>query len=66
VRLDPSENYLLNGITNKMRQLDKSFKIRNTSYKKMTTLAKEFETKGWLKTKKNKDGHLMVTDLEAD
>ncbi len=49
-----------------MRQLDKSFKIRNTRYKKMTTLAKEFETKGWLKTKKNKDGHLMVTDLEAD
>ena len=66
VRLDPSEKHLLNGIANKMRQLDKSFKIRNTSYKKMTTLAKEFETKGWLKTKKNKDGHLMVTDLEAD
>jgi uncharacterized LabA/DUF88 family protein len=66
VRLDPSENHLLNGIANKMRQLDKSFKIRNTSYKKMTTLAKEFETKGWLRTKKNKEGHLMITDLEAD
>jgi len=66
VRLDPSEKHLLNGIANKMRQLDKSFKIRNTRYKKMTTLAKEFETKGWLKTQKNKDGHLMVTDLEAD
>jgi uncharacterized LabA/DUF88 family protein len=66
VRLDPSEKHLLNGIANKMRQLDKSFKIRNTSYKKMTTLAKEFETKGWLKTQKNKDGHLMITDLEAD
>jgi uncharacterized LabA/DUF88 family protein len=66
VRLDPSEKHLLNGIANKMRQLDKSFKIRNTSYKKMSALAKEFETKGWLKTKKNKDGHLMVTDLEAD
>jgi len=66
VRLDPSENHLLNGIANKMRQLDKSFKIRNTSYKKMTMLAKEFETRGWLKTKRNKDGHLMITDLEAD
>ena len=66
VRLDPSEKHLLNGIANKMRQLDKSFKIRNTSYKKMTTLAKEFEDKGWLKTKKNKDGHLMVQDLSAD
>jgi uncharacterized LabA/DUF88 family protein len=66
VRLDPSEKHLLNGIANKMRQLDKSFKIRNTRYKKMTSLAKEFETKGWLKTQKNKDGHLMVTDLEAD
>lgn len=66
VRLDPSEKHLLNGIANKMRQLDKSFKIRNTNYKKMATLAKEFENKGWLKTKKNKDGHLMITDLEAE
>lgn len=66
VRLDPSETHLLNGIANKMRQLDKSFKIRNTSYKKMTLLAKEFEAKGWLKTKKNKEGHLMITDLEAE
>ncbi len=65
VRLDPSEDHLLNGIANKMRQLDKSFKIKNTSYKKMTTLAKEFEKKGWFKTKKNKDGHLMIQDLEA-
>lgn len=66
VRLDPSEKHLLNGIANKMRQLDKSFKITNTSYKKMSTLAKEFENKGWLKTKKNKDGHLMIQDLSAD
>lgn len=63
-RLEPSEKHLLNGIANKMRQLDKSFKIRNTSYKKMTTLAKEFEEKGWFRTKKNKDGHLMIQDLE--
>ncbi|CCK81903.1 MULTISPECIES: NYN domain-containing protein [Desulfobacula] len=66
VRLEPSEKHLLNGIANKMRQLDKSFKIRNTSYKKMTTLAKEFEKKGWFKTRKNKDGHLMIQDLEAE
>lgn len=66
VRLDPSEQHLLNGIANKMRQLDKSFKITNTSYKKMSILAKEFENKGWLKTKKNKDGHLMIHDLSAD
>jgi len=66
VRLDPSEKHLLNGIANKMRQLDKSFKITNTSYKKMSALAKEFENKGWLKTKKNKDGHLMIQDLSAE
>jgi len=66
VSLDPSEKHLLNGIANRMRQLDKSFKITNTSYNKMSTLAKEFEDKGWLKTKKNKDGHLMIQDLSAD
>lgn len=66
IRLEPSEKHLLNGIANKMRQLDKSFKIRNTSYKKMTTLAKEFEAKGLFKTKKNKDGHLMIQDLDAE
>ncbi|MBW1650060.1 MAG: NYN domain-containing protein [Deltaproteobacteria bacterium] len=64
IRLDPSEEHLLNGIANKMRLLDKSFKIKNTGYKKMNILAKEFEKKGWFKTKKNKDGHLMVKDLE--
>jgi uncharacterized LabA/DUF88 family protein len=63
--LDPSEEHLLNAIANKMRQLDKSFKIKNTSYKKMTTLAKEFEKKGWFNTKKNLDGHLMIKDLEV-
>jgi uncharacterized LabA/DUF88 family protein len=63
--LNPSEEHLLNAIANKMRQLDKSFKIKNTSFKKMTTLAKEFEKKGWFKTRKNVDGHLMILDLEA-
>jgi len=63
--LNPSEEHLLNPIANKMRQLDKSFKIKNTSYKKMTTLAKEFEKKGWYKTKRDADGHLMITDLES-
>jgi hypothetical protein len=65
ISLDPSEEHLLTAIANKMRQLDKSFKIKNTSYKKMTTLAKEFEKKGWFRTTKNKDGHLMIIDLEA-
>lgn len=65
ISLSPSDEHSLNTISNKMRQLDKSFKIKNTSYKKMTTLAKEYEKKGWLKTKKNKEGHLMITDLEA-
>ncbi|MCP4399124.1 MAG: NYN domain-containing protein [bacterium] len=64
ISLDTSEEHLLNAIANKMRQLDKSFKIKNTSYKKMTTLAKEFEKKGWFRTQKNKDGHLMLNDLE--
>lgn len=62
--LDPSDDHLLTAIANKMRQLDKSFKIKNTTYKKMTTLAKEFEKRGWFKTTKNKDGHLMIIDLE--
>lgn len=65
ISLDPSVEHLLNAIANKMRQLDKSFKIKNTNYKKMTTLAKEFEKKGWLKTHKNKDGHLIITDIEV-
>ncbi len=63
MRLDSGEKHLLNNIANKMRQLDKSFKITNTNYKRMSTLAKEFEKKGWLKTKKNKDGHLMIQDV---
>lgn len=63
--LDPSEEHLLNPIANKMRQLDKSFKIKNTSYKRMTTLARDFEKKGWFKTKKDADGHLLIVDLEA-
>ena len=65
ISLDPSEEHFLNAIANKMRQLDKSFKIKNTSYKKMTTLAKEFEKKGCFKTMKNKDGHLMIKDIET-
>ena len=64
ISLDPSEEHLLNAVANKMRQLNKSFKIKNTSYKRMNTLAKEFEKKGWFKTQKNKDGHLMISDLE--
>ena len=28
------------------------------------TLAREFEKRGWFKTKKTKDGHLMIKDLE--
>jgi len=63
--LNPSEEHFLNVIANKMRQLDKSFKIKNTSYKKMTTLAKEFEKKGWFKTMKNAEGHLIIKDLET-
>jgi uncharacterized LabA/DUF88 family protein len=63
--LDPSEEHLLTVIANKMRQLDKSFKVKNTSYKKMTTLAKQFEKRGWFKTSKNKDGHLMLIDLDV-
>jgi hypothetical protein len=65
VSLDPSDEHLLTAIANKMRQLDKSFKIKNTNYKKMTTLAKEFEKKGWFKAIKNKDGHLMIIDLDV-
>ncbi len=65
ISLDPSEEHLLTAIANKMRQLDKSFKIKNTSYKKMTTLAKEFEKKGWFRTIKNKEGHLIITDLDV-
>jgi len=64
ISLDPSEEHLLNAVANKMRQLNKSFKIKNTSFKKMTTLAKGFEKRGWFKTKKNKDGHLLICDLE--
>jgi uncharacterized LabA/DUF88 family protein len=64
ISLDPSEEHMLNVIANKMRQLDKSFKIKNTTYKKMTTLAKEFEKKGWFKTQRNADGHLLIKDLE--
>jgi uncharacterized LabA/DUF88 family protein len=63
--LDPSEEHQLIVIANKMRQLDKSFKIKNTSYKKMTNLAKEFEKKGWFKAIKNKEGHLMISDLDV-
>ncbi len=63
--LDHSDEHFLNAVANKMRQLDKSFKIKNTRYKKMTSLAKEYEKKGWFKTKRNKDGHLMITDLES-
>jgi len=62
--LNPSEEHLLNPIANKMRQLDKSFKIKNTNYKKMTTLAREFEKKGWYKTKRDTNGHLLLIDLE--
>lgn len=65
ISLDPSEEHLLTVIANKMRQLDKSFKVKNTSYKKMTTLAKQFEKKGWFKTIKNKEGHLMIIDLDV-
>jgi len=63
--LDPSEEHFLNTVSNKMRQLDKSFRIKNTRYKKMTTLAREFEKKGWFKTRRNKDGHLIITELES-
>ncbi|MBW1616226.1 MAG: hypothetical protein JRJ49_06790 [Deltaproteobacteria bacterium] len=65
IRLDPSEEHLLTRIANKMRLLDKSFKIKNTGYKKMNNLAKKFERKGWFKTKKNQDGHLIINDLEV-
>lgn len=65
VSLDPSKEQLLNPIANKMRQLDKSFKIKNTSYKKMTTLAKELEKKGFFRTMKDDDGHLLIIDLDA-
>jgi hypothetical protein len=63
--LDPSAEHLLTVVANKMRQLDKSFKVKNTSYRKMTTLAKEFERKGWFKTIKNKEGHLIIIDLDV-
>jgi len=65
VRLDPSEEHLLTGIANKMRLLDKSFKIKNTGYKKMNILAKEFEKKGWFKSNRNKDGHMIIQDLDV-
>ncbi|MDD2390616.1 MAG: NYN domain-containing protein [Desulfobacterales bacterium] len=65
ISLDTNVEHKINAIANKMRQLDKSFKIKNTNYKKMTTLAKEFEKKGWFKTHKNKDGHLIITDIET-
>ena len=63
--LDPSKDHLLTSIANKMRQLDKSFKIKNTGFKRMTTLAKEFEKENWYKTLKNKDGHLLIHALDS-
>jgi hypothetical protein len=65
VSLDPSQEHQLTVIANKMRQLDKSFKIKNTGYKKMASLAKEFEKKGWFKAIKNKEGHMMISDLDV-
>ena len=65
ISLDPSEDHNVNSISNKMRQLDKSFKIKNTRYKRMATLVREFERKGLFKTHKSKDGHLLLTDLNA-
>jgi hypothetical protein len=65
ISLDPSEKHPLNFIANKMRQLDKSFKIKNTNYKRMTNLAKQFEKIGWFKAIKTKEGHLMIMDLDV-
>ena len=63
-RLDPTEEYLVSSIGNKMRQLDKSFKITKTKYKKLMNLAKELENAGTITTEKNQRGHLVIKDIE--
>ena len=65
VRFAPGQKYLLNEILNKMREIDSSFKISNTRFKKMKNIAKEFENNGLIKTQKNKNGQLLVQYIAA-
>jgi uncharacterized LabA/DUF88 family protein len=61
--LDQNEEYLVNSVGNKMRQLDKSFKITKTSYKRFANLVKEFEQKGLIKTRKSQRGHQVISEI---
>ncbi len=63
--LDQNEEYLVNSIGNKMRQLDKSFKITKTSYKRFANLIKEVEQDGLIKTHKNQQGHLLISEINV-
>ena len=63
--LDQNEEYLVNTIGNKMRQLDKSFKITKTSYKRFANLVKEVEQEGLIKTHKNQQGHLLISEINV-
>jgi uncharacterized LabA/DUF88 family protein len=61
--LDQNEEYLVNSIGNKMRQLDKSFKITKTSYKRFANLVKEVEQEGLIKTRKGQRGHQVISEI---
>lgn len=63
--LDQNEEYLVNSIGNKMRQLDKSFKITKTSYKRFANLVKEVEQEGLIKIRKNQQGHLLISEINV-
>ena len=63
--LDQNKEYLVNSIGNKMRQLDKSFKITKTSYKRFANLLKEVEQDGLIKTRKNQQGHLLISEINV-
>jgi hypothetical protein len=47
-----------------MRQLDRSFDVRHTSYKKFIDLVRSFQKQGIIKLEENESGLVRLTDID--
>jgi uncharacterized LabA/DUF88 family protein len=51
-------------LNDRMRQLDRSFDVRHTSYKKFIDLVRSFQKQGIIKLEENESGLVRLTDID--
>ena len=64
--MDPDREYQTSQLGSKLKELDKSFDLRRTSFKKINRLVEYFAEKKILAVRKDERGNLRVSQINLD